>query len=281
MSICLIQKNILAENKEIIYIYRETPVSEGDSGWRLFSEKKADRIIHDFNEVQSYELDYISNLDKSLYPYMLNNKPFNSAYEKIDGKWKFINDDTTPEKERVYFKNLKDVHPVHYDCVMGTLILPWNNQTISCYLDTNGTYPMYRPDVPAPYHSAMFAHLPQICVERGYFTKKELTEYYEESEKEYQEEEYEDNLRQNKIEEIYTKLQELDSEIANSCTHTIYKIAKGLYELTYRNNNYIIHKYLDDNPHKRYFWNMDESFETIESDDFEYIFSKFYELIKN
>lgn len=184
MGYCLAPKRLVDNHLEIKYFYRENPDDDNDSGLRFFEGNESQEFLDNPDNIGLYDLETIIEMDSSL-PAVLKYLPVGVSYEKIDGVWKFINDDETPLEERVYFESYIAEIPIHYDCVLLKFKLPWNNQILPVYCDYN-IINRYYPVVPPPYHYSYRVYLSDICFLRGYFTKDDLEDYYIRCEEKYQ-----------------------------------------------------------------------------------------------
>jgi len=278
MIYCKINKDIKENKLEMKYGYHIIPNDNDDCGWRFFQEKVS---VNDINndQMEICDLKELLELDKSL-PNDLKYKPYNIAYEKINGKWVLVNEDNTPEKERVYFKNIKNKKTVHFECTIGQFVLPWNKETIQCYCDTNSPVPQYYPVVPEPFHYTSGVYLPDICSERGYFTKNELKDYYQRCEEKYQENKKKLEIEKNEMKNVYDKILSLHPDIIPLITYENYFIECRHYEIVYNKGKYEILKFKNDDLTLRFYWNVDTTFEKITSTDMDDIVKQYYNIIK-
>lgn len=186
------------------------------------------------------------------------------------------------ENNKVYFKDIYNKRPVHYDCIIGKIKLVWNDEVIDIFRDSNGPKPEYRPVVNGEYAEEMWG----IFLSGDFFTKEDLDEYIKKV-KNYKEEK---EKRQQAMKKALIELKniidsKIDSSIKDklSCMEYWYFISSDSYALGYdvKNNVYTINKFHPNQPiDKRfYYWNHDDEFKEVESDNKNEIIDKFIELI--
>ena len=197
----------------------------------------------------------------------------------------------TKDLDKAYFSDMTGVRPIHYECVVGGLYLPWSGQTIMCYKDTNGPVPQYTPDIPQTYHypkdSRKLDDWHSIFTKQGYITKEQLLQFADFCENTYQKEQHDDLIGQQKVTYCFDKLNQTIPKIMSAATTGYYKdmgsgicyISCGLYDLTYCGASCKIYKYLDKDPHKRYFWNADKTFTIVTTEDQDKAYKMFQQLL--
>ncbi|MBR2246956.1 MAG: DUF2185 domain-containing protein [Bacilli bacterium] len=103
---CLVPKRIIDNNLEIKYMYREQPDSKDDSGWRFFEGNESDDFVKNSDNIGLYDIETILEKDPSI-PSYIKYLTENIAFEKVDGEWKFINEDNSFEK--YYSEKAEDI----------------------------------------------------------------------------------------------------------------------------------------------------------------------------
>jgi hypothetical protein len=67
-------------------MYRETPDSDNDSGWRFFSGDETQAYADDPSNFSLYDVNTIANYDEAIIPLLW--APVGSAYSRKElGKW--------------------------------------------------------------------------------------------------------------------------------------------------------------------------------------------------
>lgn len=185
-------------------------------------------------------------------------------------------------EDRVYFKDIYNKRPVHYDCTIGTIKLAWDNTEIDIFSDSNGPEYHYRPVIDGEYAKETW----EIYLSGEFFTKEDLDEYIKKV-KNYKEE-LERNHREQ--EKVLTEIKTIIDSKVNSnikdriyCLYYWYYVFSNSYTLGYDPIDKIfeINKFHPNQPIDRrfYFWNHDDEFKTIKSDNRDEIIDKFIELV--
>lgn len=91
MGYCYASNQITIEGKKVGYMYRESPESPTDSGWRFFSGTESQEEIDNPYNVRIYDVNTIANYDESIIPYL--NAASDTAFEKTDHMDTFISID--------------------------------------------------------------------------------------------------------------------------------------------------------------------------------------------
>jgi len=272
---CLVPKRIIDNNLEIKYIYREQPDSKDDSGWRFFEGKESDDFVKNSDNMGLYDIETILEKDPSI-PSYIKYLTENIAFEKVDGEWKFIYEDTTPENERAYFKDAISDKYFDFRSSLLEIKLPWNGETF--YVVATHYAILYY----IPYPMNWFGvSLPSICFIKGYFTKSELEDFYKRLEQKEQQNKIDSEIIKSKIEIVYKQLlllPNIDSIMGEhynlkvidlDCFHINFSVEKNMYCIT---------KYKDNKPYFRYEKNEDNSFEKYYSEKAEDIVNKIKEI---
>lgn len=79
---------IMIDGKEIMYMYRELPDNEQDSGWRFFSGYESQEYVDDTQNLGIYDVNTIANYDTDIVPYLDCIAP--CSFEKKSGTNQFI-----------------------------------------------------------------------------------------------------------------------------------------------------------------------------------------------
>ena len=187
------------------------------------------------------------------------------------------------ENKTAYFKDIFAIKPFHYDCTLGKLVLPWNNQVIDIFKDDNGPQPVYRPVVDGVYAEESS----YIYMEGESFTKNDLDEYLHRV----QEYNKQKKLAQQKRAFMLYEVSGVIKKKLQSSMIPLVKVLdgwalvhSGSYAILYdtNTNKYQILRFNSEEPIERryYWWNRDESFEPITSEDRNEIADEFVKLVK-
>jgi hypothetical protein len=85
---CIATDKITVEGLPVRFMYRESPDSSIDSGWRFMSGFKSDDYMNTAGNHAVYDVNTIANYDESIIP--LLDSPIGSAFEKPDGHAEFV-----------------------------------------------------------------------------------------------------------------------------------------------------------------------------------------------
>ena len=77
---CFASDMVTVEGKPVRFMYRETPDSETDSGWRFMSGLESDEYANDASNLGIFDVNTIANYDSTVVPYL--DAPVGSAFEK-------------------------------------------------------------------------------------------------------------------------------------------------------------------------------------------------------
>jgi len=285
---CLVPKRIIDNNLEIKYMYREQPDSKDDSGWRFFEGNESDDFVNNSDNIGLYDIETILEKDSSIPGYIVDIEE-NASFEKVDGEWKYINEDTTPENERVYFKDKISERYIDYNGNLIEIVLPWTGEKF--YIIKNHyPLPLYTP-YPMNWVSVS---LPSICHIKGYFTKNELEDYYERVKIKEKESEIKINkwrkkrneelkIIENKMETLYKQLLLVPNMYSKTgvYTHIVTEINFDYYQINFsiEKNMYCITKYKEKGAFHRAEKDVDISFEKYYSEKAEDIINKVKEIL--
>lgn len=67
---CLATDRIMVDGLPIGYMYRETPIAGGDSGWRFFAGDEDDAYMARDGNHGVYHLNTVANYDPAVIPYI-------------------------------------------------------------------------------------------------------------------------------------------------------------------------------------------------------------------
>lgn len=85
---CIASDRITVDGRKVVYMYRENPSNDTDSGWRFFAGNEDEEYTNNANNFEIYDLNTICNYDQSIIPY-LNNAIGSKLVKKEDGTYKF------------------------------------------------------------------------------------------------------------------------------------------------------------------------------------------------
>jgi len=84
---CFATDRITMKRKPVGYMYRQAPVSEGDSGWRFLAGDESDTYVTDPDNHGIYDVNIVANLDPDIVPFL--DAPVLSAFQRRDGSGPF------------------------------------------------------------------------------------------------------------------------------------------------------------------------------------------------
>ena len=67
----LAPKALINERKPILFMYRETPDNQYDTGWRFFSGYESDDYVNNPNNIGLYDIETIVRMHPDISPYLL------------------------------------------------------------------------------------------------------------------------------------------------------------------------------------------------------------------
>lgn len=85
---CVVSNRIHQNGERIGYMYRDKPVSGGDSGWRFFVGDESKKYVDDPTNFTIYDLNTIVNLNLIILKFM--DAPRYSKFERDIGANKFV-----------------------------------------------------------------------------------------------------------------------------------------------------------------------------------------------
>ncbi len=182
-----------------------------------------------------------------------------------------------------YFRDIYNIRPWHYDCVLGQIKLPWNRQVVDIFINYN-VKNCYRPVIDGLYAeegSGIY-----LCGDS--FSEQDLTEYIERIQKYKQYTEQIQNEKRHVLLEVYNLIQEKTHPSLLPFIKVLdgwILIYFGEYALEYDPETKIfsINKYYVKEPIERryWWWNKDKDFTAIESASKEEISSRFVTIVKH
>ncbi len=89
---CFATDMIVVDHLNVMYMYREEPEFEHDSGWRFFAGNESSEYLSDPNNLGIYLLNTIANYDPDIVP--LLEAPIGSAFEREDAQGEFVEADS-------------------------------------------------------------------------------------------------------------------------------------------------------------------------------------------
>jgi hypothetical protein len=87
MGGCIASDKITVEGLPVVYMYREEPDFEQDSGWRFFSGTETQEYVDDADNLAIYNVNTIANYDSAIIPYLELEE--GTELERIEGTDKF------------------------------------------------------------------------------------------------------------------------------------------------------------------------------------------------
>ncbi len=83
----MVTNHILMDGLPILFMYREGPMDEEDSGWRFLSGLEDQEYLDEANNSKFLGLNTVANLDNQIIPHL--NKPVGSELERKSGDEEF------------------------------------------------------------------------------------------------------------------------------------------------------------------------------------------------
>ena len=80
MGWCMASDRIVVDGSPVGYMYRETPASTGDSGWRFLAGDETDEYMGNSDNHGIYDVNTIANYDRSVIPFL--NASFGSRFDR-------------------------------------------------------------------------------------------------------------------------------------------------------------------------------------------------------
>lgn len=177
------------------------------------------------------------------------------------------------------YSNIFNTKPFHYDCTIGQIKLPWNNQVIDIFTNYD-VRTHYRPVVDGIYADENSG----IGLEGDGFTEQDLVEYLKKVKAYKAHQEWVQSEKERVLSEVYEVIKEKVPQ--NSDIHALeewYFVYCGVYALGYipDTKEFYINKYTANQPIDKiyWWWNKDKEFTPIQSFDRDEIISQFISLI--
>ena len=87
LGTCLASDHITVDGLPVRWAYRETPITENDSGWRFFSGLESEEYTTNADNFEIYDVNTIANYDPSVVALLPS--PAGSSFEKPDDEANF------------------------------------------------------------------------------------------------------------------------------------------------------------------------------------------------
>ena len=84
---CLATHKITVDGCKIVYMFREAPNFDNDSGWRFFSGKETQAYVDDPENSGLYDVKTIASYDRAIVPYL--HLPVGTELERVPNSNKF------------------------------------------------------------------------------------------------------------------------------------------------------------------------------------------------
>ena len=177
------------------------------------------------------------------------------------------------------YSDIFNVRPFHYECTIGQIKLPWNNQVIDIFVDHN-VETCYRPVVDKVYAEEGSG----IYLTGDGFSESNLAEYLKKVEEYKAHQEWAKSEKERILSEVYETIKEKVPQ--NSDIHALEAwnyVYCGEYALGYipDTKEFFINKYNSNQPIDKmyYWWNKNKEFTSIKYSDQEEIISQIVTLI--
>jgi len=85
---CIATDKITVDGMPVLFMYRQAPDNNIDSGWRFMSGLESDAYMDNPANHCVYDINTIANYDPSIIPFL--NAPEGSAYEKTSESERFV-----------------------------------------------------------------------------------------------------------------------------------------------------------------------------------------------
>jgi hypothetical protein len=85
---CFATDMITVDGKKVAFMYRQTPATTQDSGWRFMSGFESDEYMADKQFHGIFNVNTIANYDPDIIP--LLDSPVGSAFERKDGEGQLV-----------------------------------------------------------------------------------------------------------------------------------------------------------------------------------------------
>lgn len=180
-----------------------------------------------------------------------------------------------------HFSDIYNIRPCHYDCTIGQIKLPWNDQVIDIFTDHNVEI-YYRPVV----DEICANELSGIHLKGKGFSEQDLEEYIKNVKAYEAHREWVQGEQERVLVEVYKVIKEKVPQNLDIHALDMWRLVYcGEYVLNYDpdKKEFYIDKYKPGQPIDRmyWWWNKDEEFTSIQSSNQEEIISQFVNLILN
>ena len=85
---CIATDIIACGGRKVVFMYREAPDRELDSGWRFMSGYESHEYMNDPNNHAIYDVNTIANYDPDITPFL--DAPVGSTFERQSGTGPFV-----------------------------------------------------------------------------------------------------------------------------------------------------------------------------------------------
>lgn len=88
----MVTNHIIKDGLPILFMYREDPLDEEDTGWRFLSGKEDQEYLDETNNSKFIGVNTLANLDKSIIPHL--SKPIGTELERsaVDKEFEVLED---------------------------------------------------------------------------------------------------------------------------------------------------------------------------------------------
>jgi hypothetical protein len=85
---CFATDMITVDGRRVVFMYREAPDRDIDSGWRFMSGSESDEYMNNADNHAIYDVNTIANYDPDTVPFL--NAPVGSAFERENDVGEFV-----------------------------------------------------------------------------------------------------------------------------------------------------------------------------------------------
>jgi len=89
--------HIVVDGRKVGFMYRESPTTSVDSGWRFFSGHEEQSYVDDPEHLAFYDINTIANYDAAIIPYL--DAAIGTAFGRVAGTDRFEEEEFTPQEE--------------------------------------------------------------------------------------------------------------------------------------------------------------------------------------
>lgn len=88
MGAAFASKRVAEERRKVCFMYRDDPAYGDDSGWKFFSGDEPQEYVDDPNNVGTYAVSAIADIDPDIVPFL--NTPAPCAFEREHENGPFV-----------------------------------------------------------------------------------------------------------------------------------------------------------------------------------------------